>query len=213
MNAFRAQVWLARGETDAAIGWASAYRGDLNDRIFPSIAIGLARVRLAQERPDEALSLLEHARQSAYAVGRLGNAVQILVVEALAHQAQGSFAEAYSTLSRVFAFAEPEGYLRVFLDEGEPMRLLIENFKSMIEDQVSGTAPGDREISIDYLNKILAAFPVPYTPPTRQSDLNNLQLSLVDPLSERELEVFTPHGCRLIQPGYCHAGCRIHQYR
>jgi LuxR family maltose regulon positive regulatory protein len=189
VNAFLAQLQLARGETDAAIGWASAYKGDLNDRIYPSIAIGLARVRLAQERPEEALSLLEHALHSAYAVGRQGNAVQILVVEVLAHRAQGSFEEAYSTLSRILTLAEPEGYLRVFLDEGEPMQLLIENFKSMIEDQVSGTAPQDREFSIDYVNKILAAFPVPSIPPSRQSTLIKLQSPLLAPLSERELEV------------------------
>jgi ATP/maltotriose-dependent transcriptional regulator MalT len=189
VNAFRVQVWLARGETDAAIDWASAYSRAMNDTIFPTIAIGLARVRLAQDRPQEALSLLEHARQSAYAVGRLGNAVQIMVVEALVHQAQGSFEQAYSTLSRLLPLAEPEGYLRIFLDEGEPMRLLIANFKSMIANQVPGTVLEERRISIDYLNKILAAFPVPSIPRTLKSIVDNLPSSALEPLSERELEV------------------------
>jgi hypothetical protein len=52
---------LARGETEAAISWASSYKGEIQDRIYPSIAIALAKVRLVQERPDEALKLLEHA--------------------------------------------------------------------------------------------------------------------------------------------------------
>jgi ATP/maltotriose-dependent transcriptional regulator MalT len=189
VNAFRAQVWLARGETGAAIDWASAYRGELNDTIYPSIAIGLARVRLAQDRPDSALGLLEHALQSAYAVGRLGNAVQILVVKALAHQAQASFEQAYSTLSRLLPLAEPEGYLRIFLDEGEPMRLLIANYKSRLTNQSLGKVPADREISIDYINKILAAFSVPFGLPIYKSNLNNLQSSVPEPLSERELKV------------------------
>ena len=189
VDAFRAQVWLARGETGAALDWASAYRGEMNDTIFPSIAIVLARVSMVQGRTDVALRLLEHALQSAYAVGRLGNAIQILVVAALVHQAQGSFGEAYSTLTRVLTFAEPEGYLRIFLDEGEPMRLLLAKFKSMIENQAPGTAPEDRKISIDYLNKILAVFPFPFVPPTRKSTVNSLQPSLPEPLSERELEV------------------------
>jgi LuxR family maltose regulon positive regulatory protein len=187
VGAFRAQVWLARGEAGAAQDWASSYRGEMNDTIFPTIAIALARVRLAQGQMDKALRLLEHARQSAYAVGRLGNAVQILVVEALAHQARGSFEEAYSTLSGGLTLAEPEGYLRVFLDEGEPMRLLLAKFKSLIEDQASATVPGDQKISIDYLDRILAAFSIPFVLPAHE--LNSQQPFLLEPLSERELEI------------------------
>jgi LuxR family maltose regulon positive regulatory protein len=189
VDAFRAQVWLARGEAGAAMDWASAYNRELKDTIFPSMAIAMARVSTVQGQMDEALRLLEHALQSAYAVGRLGNAIQILVVAALVHQARGSFEEAYFTLSRVLTLAEPEGYLRVFLDEGEPMRLLLAKFKSLIENQAPGIAPDHQKVSIDYLNNILAAFSVPFVSPSRQFSLNRLQLSLSEPLSERELEV------------------------
>jgi LuxR family maltose regulon positive regulatory protein len=98
--------------------------------------------------------LLEHALQSAEAVGRLGNAVQILVVIALVHQAQGSIENAYSTLSRGLALAQPEGYIRVFLDEGEPMRLLIADYKTMIENRYRSRrqVPEDQKTLIDYTN-------------------------------------------------------------
>jgi LuxR family maltose regulon positive regulatory protein len=183
VDAFRAQTWLARGESEAAIGWASKYSGDLYDQVFPSIAIALARVRLAQGKPEEALGLLEHALQSAQVVGRLGNAVQILVIKALVQSVLGEQENSLATLSRALAFAEPEGYLRVFVDEGEPMRLLVAGFKSMIENQT------DQEISIDYLNKLLSAFQIPSFQSFRKSTFDNRQSSLPDPLSERELEV------------------------
>jgi LuxR family maltose regulon positive regulatory protein len=135
VNAYRVQTWLAQGEIEAAIGWASTYSGNLYDQVFPSIAIALARVRWVQGKPEEALGLLEHALQSARAVGRLGNAVQILVVEAITQRAQGDLETALVTLSRALALAEPEGFLRVFLDEGEPMRLLIADIKSRVENR------------------------------------------------------------------------------
>ena len=79
---------------------------------------------------------------SAHAVGRLGNAVQILVVKALVHRAQGSLKDANSTLLEALTLAEPEGYIRTFLDEGEPMRLLISDFRFQIENRMRGIVPG-----------------------------------------------------------------------
>ncbi|MGE5224516.1 MAG: tetratricopeptide repeat protein [Omnitrophica WOR_2 bacterium] len=189
VDAFRAQTWLAQGESERAIGWALKYSGDLYDQVFPSIAVALARVQLVQGDPEEALGLLEHALQSAQAVGRLGNAAQIWVVKAIVLRILGELENSFAALSKALTFAEPEGYLRVFLDEGEPMRLLIIEFKSMIENQAGRMVSTDQEISIDYLNKILAAFQIASLPPTRKSSVDNQQSSIPDPLSERELEV------------------------
>jgi LuxR family maltose regulon positive regulatory protein len=183
VDAFRAQMWLDQGETQAAIGWASKYSGDLHDQVFPSLAIALARVRLAQGKPEDALGLLEHALKSAQVVGRLGNAVQILAIKAIVQNILGELENSLATLSQALALAEPEGYLRVFLDEGEPMRSLIAGIKLMIENQT------DQEISINYLNKILSAFQISSFQPFRQSTVGDLQSSILDPLSERELEV------------------------
>lgn len=185
VNALRAQVWLARGETEAAVGWASSLSGDIQDSIFPSIAIVLAKVRLVQDQPEEALAILEHALQSAYAVGRLGNAVQILAIMALAHRAQHNLAQANSALLKALTLAEPEGYMRVFLDEGEPLRLLISDIKLAIRE----VAPGSQKTLSDYIDKLLSAFTISPLLRNRHLAIDNLQSGIAEPLTERELEV------------------------
>jgi LuxR family maltose regulon positive regulatory protein len=189
VNALRAQARLAHGETEAAIGWASSYKGEIQDRIYPSIAIALAKVRLVQERPDEALKLLEHALHSAHAIGRLGNAVQILVVKALVHRAQGSLKDANSALLEALTLAEPEGYIRTFLDEGEPLRLLISDFRFQIENRMRGIVPDNQKTLLGYIHKLLVGFIVSSILYTRKSMINDLASSIPEPLSERELEV------------------------
>ncbi len=183
INALRAQVWLAHGETEAALAWASSYKDEIQDGIYPSIAIALAKVRLVQERPDEALKLLEHALHSAHAIGRLGNAVQILVVKALVHRAQGSLKDANSTLLEALTLAEPEGYIRTFLDEGEPMRLLISDFRFQIENRMRGIVPGNQKTLLDYIHQLLVGFTVSSIPYTRKSIIDDLASSIPEPLS------------------------------
>jgi LuxR family maltose regulon positive regulatory protein len=189
IQAYRVQVWLARGDSEAAIGWASSYRGELHDTIYPSIAIVLAKARLAQGRSDEAMELLEHALQSAEAVGRLGNAVQILVVKAYVQRAQGDLKNALTTLSRALTLAEPEGYIRVFLDEGEPMRSLISEYRSSIDLRWRGTTADNQKIIFSYTNQLLNAFTAASISRSRKSIVDQLQASIPERLSERELEV------------------------
>jgi LuxR family maltose regulon positive regulatory protein len=95
--------------------------------------ITLARVLIAQHQNDpladsihEAIDLLARLLQAAEAGGRMGSVIEILVVQALAFQAQGNISQALASVERALALAEPEGYVRIFVDEGEPMRLLIE---------------------------------------------------------------------------------------
>ncbi len=57
---------------------------------------------------------------------RMGSVIEILLLQALAFQAQGNLPLALAALERALALAEPEGYVRIFVDEGEAMRLLIE---------------------------------------------------------------------------------------
>ena len=89
VNALQAQVWLEKGDTQAAFRWAAGVSGNVHDVIYPAIPVTLAQVLLVQGRPDDALQLLDHALQAAEQVGRLGNAIQILVVRSLAHRARG----------------------------------------------------------------------------------------------------------------------------
>jgi ATP/maltotriose-dependent transcriptional regulator MalT len=189
VDAYRAQTWLALGEVEAAIAWALKYSGNIYDETFPSIAIALARVRMHQGKTDEAIALLDHALQSAYAVGRLGNAIQILIVKALVHRELGGREHAFSALYSALALAQPEGYIRVFLDGGESMRALIFDFQSMIKNRASPTVLDDSKVIIEYTHKLLAGFAIASISQSRQLGSPHQQSSIPEPLSERELEV------------------------
>jgi LuxR family maltose regulon positive regulatory protein len=118
----------------------------------------------------------------------MGSVIEILVVQALAHQAQGNTSLALALLERALALAEPEGYVRIFVDEGEAMRLLIEKQSRKRDHPLSG-----------YADKLLAVFTQPAAAPksaiTHQKsdgiepEVRPAKNMLVEPLSERELEV------------------------
>ena len=196
IQALRVEVWLALGETEAAVGWATSYAGDLYDTIYPSIAIALARARLVQGRPEVALELLEHALQSAEAVGRLGNAIQIRVVRASIQQAHGDRKSALSTISVALNLAAPEGYIRVFLDEGDPMRSLLSEFRTSIDTRSRGAMPASQRTILDYTDRLLNVFEASRTSHSSQSITPAPQSTIADPLTERELKVL-----RLIAAG------------
>jgi LuxR family transcriptional regulator, maltose regulon positive regulatory protein len=109
-------------------------------------------------------------------------------VQALAHEAQGNRPQALAALERALALAEPEGYVRIFVDEGEAMRVLIEKQLRNRDYPLS-----------DYVDKLLAAFTQPVATPKsaiihQKSDMIEPEVRpaknmLVEPLSERELEV------------------------
>ena len=95
--------------------------------------------------------------------------IEILVLQALAHQAQGDIPPALVSLERALTLAEPEGYVRIFVDEGPPMAALLQ------EAAKHGTAA-------NYVRQLRAAFgKAEGTTPVTQL--------LIEPLSERELDV------------------------
>ena len=93
----------------------------------------------------EAIGLLERLLKAAEEGGRMGSVIEILVLQALAHQAQGDISAALIPLEHALTLAEPEGYVRIFLDEGPPMAQLLREAAA-------------REIMPDYTGKLLAAF-------------------------------------------------------
>ena len=108
--------------------------------------------------------------------GRTASEIQILTIRALAFQAQRDIDRAMVALRQALSLAEPEGFVGIFVDDGEPMaRLLYE-----------ATA---REIEPDYTRRLLAAFPITKpeqaSPPKTQTPKSDI----VEPLSKRELEV------------------------
>ena len=136
----------------------------------------LTRTLIAQKRLDDAIQLLQLLLETAEIGGRTSRVIEILSLQALAHQGAGDTTRAMDALERALTLAEPEGFVRTFVDEGPPMaRLLYEALA--------------REIAPGYARRLLAAFPMPEPehngPPNTQSP----ESDLIEPLSERELEV------------------------
>ena len=133
--ALKARVWIRQGKLTEALSWVREQDLSADDdlsylREFEHLT--LARVLIARYKTDRAddalraaLGLLERLLQAAEEGGRTGSVIEILMLQALAHQAQGDLPRALASLERALTLAEPEGYVQVFVDEGEPMRLLI----------------------------------------------------------------------------------------
>jgi LuxR family transcriptional regulator, maltose regulon positive regulatory protein len=154
--AVRAQIELAQGNLAAAIDWANSCGLSVEDEDLPYPReveyLVLARVCIAQRRDDpaapflsEALHLLDRLLNDAENKARMNSVLEILVLRALALDAQHDRAGVLSTLERALLLAEPEGYVRLFVDEGAPMATLLRHAHAR------GIVPG-------YVTTMLAAF-------------------------------------------------------
>jgi LuxR family transcriptional regulator, maltose regulon positive regulatory protein len=196
VEAARAQLQLAQRNIADATQWATAYERDLNfpaggdwpdagqlSPIFDYECLTLARVRMAQARWDEALSLLTRLQPIVEAGTRKTGLIELLALRALALQAQAKSAESVAALERALTLAEPEGYIRIFVDEGQPMRLLIAECRMQIEKRGGALK--------SYVDKLLTTFPgFTLTTPASQIINQPPQINnLIEPLSEREQEV------------------------
>ena len=123
--AIKARVRIAQGDLGAAADWARGRGLSVTDdaaylREFDHLT--LARLLLAQDRHADAIGLLDRLLESARASGRDASVLEIRMLQALAHDARGQRALARETLDAAVAAApEPEGFVRLFLDEGVPM--------------------------------------------------------------------------------------------
>jgi LuxR family maltose regulon positive regulatory protein len=171
-SAHQARIWLAQGQDDPAACWARDYQqmGETEYlREFEDLT--LARVLLAQDRPSDALDLLEPMLAAASGAGRKGAAIEICALRAMARHALDEPEEALEEIEQALALAEPEGYLRLFLDMGQPMVDLLK-------------AAGSRGIAPHYVGRLLAA-----VAPAGQAEPAVERQPLVEPLTDRELEV------------------------
>ena len=138
-----------------------------------------ARLLYAQGRHREALPLLEKLGEAAEAAGRTGDLIDILVLQAVALWASNEKERAVSTLTRALTLAEPEGYVRTFVDEGPAMGELL---AATLEARERGRLDTANRVSARYLAKLLAALSQETAVPTSDE-------RLAEPPSERELEV------------------------
>lgn len=188
--AMKTRMWLSQGRLGEALDWAReqglSVRDDLSYlREFEHIT--LARVLLAKYKSDrtddsilEAMGLLERLLHAAEEGERTGSAIEILVLQALAHHMQGDIPAALVPLARVLTLAEPEGYVRIFVDEGRPVAELLD-------------AAVKKGIALNYARHLQAAF--------GKADLKPPAKKVVcEPLSERERDVLRLLGTDLSGP-------------
>jgi LuxR family maltose regulon positive regulatory protein len=188
--ALQARVWIAQGKLSEARSWAqkrglSATDGLSYVQEFEHIS--LAAVLLARgihygadDTIVEAADLTERLLAAAEGGGRHGAAIEILVVQALARHARGDLAGAMASLDRAVALAEPEGYVRVFIDEGPRMRALLK-------------LAAKRPNAPSFVRGLLAAL-------VTAEGAAAVAQPLIEPLSERELEVLRLLGTDLGGP-------------
>jgi LuxR family maltose regulon positive regulatory protein len=182
MAALRARVWILQGNLQDALAWAHAQGLSADDELsylreFEHIT--LARLLIARYRHEqvetavhEATGLLTRLLQAAEASNRIGSMIEILMLKALAHAAQGDVPAALARVERALTLAAPEGYVRLFVDEGPPMMALLQRI------------PEEGEKLRDYTDRLLAACDEQGILPSTSSPQ-----PLIDPLTERELEV------------------------
>jgi LuxR family maltose regulon positive regulatory protein len=186
LQASRARLHLAQGNLAKAGQWVETLRAEMKGVDFAGPfgpqqefeLLTLARIWLAQGKTDQAASLLERIRSAAEDSKRYGRVLEAQMLQALVNQAAGNEAQAVEELSRVLIQAEPEGYVRLFLDEGAPMAKLLCKVSTRTTTELR-----------DYAGRLLTAYygelakqPVPLAKALQGGPL-------IEPLTERELEV------------------------
>jgi LuxR family maltose regulon positive regulatory protein len=189
LTSLRIRYYVAQGDIAAAESWARAKGLDLNEALENAseeegtIAAWIHIVQASSQIPNSVyemeivLGTLTRLLAAEQAAGRMWGVIKILMLQALAYQVQGKIDKALSVLEQALSLAEPEGFVRTFIDEGEIMEMLLRQALS------HGIAP-------NYVTKLLAA-----SRETTEVSKTKDQ-PLIDPLSERELEVL-----RLIAAG------------
>lgn len=180
--AMRARAWLAQGRLGDALAWVREQGLSVEDELsylreFEHVT--LARILLAQSRTERAASsgqqaveLLDRLQAAAHDGGRTGTVIEVLVLQAIAQQMQDRSVAALLPLEQALTLAEPEGYARIFTDEGPRMAALL-------------GAAAQRGVTPGYVRRLVTTFGESRARPTRRA----AGAGLVEPLSGREVDV------------------------
>ncbi|MEM7537496.1 MAG: LuxR C-terminal-related transcriptional regulator [Chloroflexota bacterium] len=184
--ALKTRVWLQQGRLAEALRWVRERGLSVDDDLryvqelehITLVRVLITRYRLEQTDEDiqQAMTLLARLFSAAEAGGRVGRMVEILTLQALTHQAQGNPSAARPLLEQALTLAETEGYLRIFVNEGQPMRQLLD-------------AALAHKIRPHYVQRVLAAFPNQKVTHPKSVNPATQASPLIEPLSKREIEV------------------------
>jgi LuxR family maltose regulon positive regulatory protein len=179
------RLWMAQGNYDALLTWVRTSDLRIEDvpdfkREIDHIILARALVALGIQYParsylDDALILTSNLYQLAETAKWNGKTIEILVLQALALHANGDIHEALDALETALLLAEPEGFIRTFVDQGQPMAELLQLVTP-------------KEISPSYSRRLLRILESERQIQKKEKK-DVLVSTLVEPLSKRELEV------------------------
>ena len=199
-GAAKARLALAQGNLPEAIAWVDANGLNIDEPSYPRELeyLTLARVLIARGRDDpegpyfdHALRLIDRLLEAAESGARMGSAIEILILRALALHARRETSGAFVALGRALTLAEPEGYVRVFVDEGAPMAAVLSEF---LKARHIGGRSAKPLASLDYVLRLLVVFESPLTgaePPASAQHPQATGQQLAEHLTRREREVLS----------------------
>ena len=184
IHAFKARLWIKQGGLIEAIAWKNDQNLSIDIKIeylneftcFTLVRLQIMRYRV--ENSDDIFvqtnRLLDQLFKNAQSFERIRSMIESLILKALLHYAQDKqSAIAFVSLKDALELAKPEGYIRIFIDEGEPMKELLHQATT-------------KKINSQYINQLLASYEKPkLSQQSNSTDFNQL----FEPLSERELEI------------------------
>ncbi|MBK8618442.1 MAG: helix-turn-helix transcriptional regulator [Anaerolineales bacterium] len=182
VEALKACIYLKQEQFSKAQDWVRecgikvndelSYLRELEHIILARVLIAEYQSTASETKIQDALILLSRLLQTAENAKRMGSMIEILMVQAFAFHAHGESSHAFEALKRALTLAEPEGYFRFFVNEGKSMaKLLTALSHSHVDERLE-----------NYIQKLLSAFGKTKPEPVNAQPL-------IDPLSERELEV------------------------
>lgn len=153
LAALKTKVWIKQDKLNKALDWAKvrglsidddlSYLHEFEHMILARLLIALYRSEREDRSFFEAIGLLERLLKAAEEGERMGNVIEILVLQALTQEAHNNIPLGLVPLERALSLAEPQGYVRIFVDEGKPMTQLL------AEASTQGIMP-------EYIGKLLA---------------------------------------------------------
>ncbi|QBD77273.1 hypothetical protein EPA93_15245 [Ktedonosporobacter rubrisoli] len=200
LESFRVHLWLAQGDLTRAANWAEHTSSRQESLIYSreSASLALVRVYLAQQRYPQALHLLTDLLESAEQVARRGSVISILALQVVALQGLGATQGALRVLHRLLTLTEPEGYVRVFLDAGQPMHQALQAWLTT-KHMRAAIFPAPPAL-VSYVSTVLASFASEQHQIVQQEIIlpgskalprpsSQTAQQLLEPLTPRELEV------------------------